>query len=75
MEGVCPHGRGYDRSHIHLAYEGKKLMFLDKVALLEVASIIANGFVLAAVVVGASIILAKVVEVFGIRRFFSRKRK
>ena len=75
VEGVCSHDCGYVRCHIHVVLQGEKLMFLDKDALLEVASIVADGFIFAAIIVGMSIILAKVVEVFGVRRVFTRKRR
>jgi len=49
------------------------MMFLTPETIENVAWIIAEGIIAAACIVAAGLVLAKVVEVLGIRRVFSRR--
>lgn len=50
-------------------------MFLDRDTLESVATILSRGLLLSACVIGGAIIIAKFVEVLGVRRIFNRRRK
>ena len=54
---------------------GKKPMFLDRDTLESVATILSQGFLLSAAVIGGAIVVAKLIEIIGVRRIFNKRKK
>ena len=50
-------------------------MFLDRDTLESVATILSQGFLLSAAVIGGAIVVAKLIEIFCVRRILNKRKK